>query len=72
MTDRIMLKQIMPIMKDAGDTIVFIAHETGRMAHKEVMVAREALTKYGKCAVREVAPYIHPDGEYAGNVYVLR
>lgn len=68
---KILLGQLLPIMKDTGDTLVFIASEPGFAAHKDVMVAREALAEYGKCAVREVAPYIHPDGEYAGNIYVI-
>lgn len=69
--ERITLGDIMPIMKDTGDTLVFIADEPGYTAHKDVMVAREALAEYGKCAVCEVGPYIHLDGEYVGNIYVI-
>lgn len=68
----IKLKDIMPVMGDKNGTIVFIKHEDDKYPRREAMTARDALAEFGKCAVREVSPFIQEGGEYMGNVYTLR
>lgn len=68
----IKLKDIMPVMQDTDDTIVFIKQESDKYPQREAMTARDALADFSERIVSEVAPFIHEDGEYAGNIYTLR
>lgn len=72
---KILLSDLMPVMGDTGHgTVVWITTDTQintYLADKRPMPADEALAAFGSRVVSRCRPYLHQDGEYAGNVYWL-
>lgn len=69
--EKVLLRQLMPLLNDTGKDTVFITGELDRCGDKDTMTAADALDMFGDVPVQKVWPFIHTDGEFAGNVYVL-
>lgn len=69
--EKVLLRQLMPLLNDMGKQTVFITGQLDRSGDKDTMSAEDALALFGSEPVQKVWPLVHADGEFVGNVYVL-